>query len=180
MELKVSSASSRHLTSPAPDQLQPGPWLCHRAVLDLSPEAVRGLIPLALWHIKPIFFYFTFPSVLRRLGAGRRFSFCQPWQTRSLVAQSSIAPFGGWSAALCWSLYPRNQLSSFLQRLVPSKTFFLPPLPASSCQFLPGACLEAGTVIYLGRAQPNAQASSRAWQNWNLKIALRQSALFPC
>lgn len=73
MELKVSSASSRHLTSPAPEQLQPGPWLCHRAVLDLSPEALRGLIPLALWRIKQIFFYFTFPSVLRRLGVKVQF-----------------------------------------------------------------------------------------------------------
>lgn len=112
-----------------------------------SPQRLSG--DWFLLHCGILSRYFSIlPSLLCWEDWGRRFSFCQPWQTRSLVAQSLIAPFGGWSAALCWSLYPRNQLSSFLQRLVPFKTFFLPPIPASSCQFLPGACLEAGTESF--------------------------------
>lgn len=59
-----------------------------------------------------------------------------------------------------------------------------PLRPFSCLLFLPvpawSLLRSRNRVIYLGTAQSNAQASSRAWQNWNLKIALRQSALFPC
>lgn len=177
MDLELSIASNRHLTTPAPEQLQPRPWLCHRAVLDLSPEALRGLTPLALGHIKQPLFPFYLPFYAETIGNREKVQFL-PGLT-GLVSSGPNLDCTIWCLECCSLLItvPQEPWAHSFRDLCPLRSFscllFL-MVPAWSLLRI------RNRVIYPGAAQPNAQASSRAWQNWNLKIALRWSALFPC
>lgn len=115
-------------------------------------QRLPGTDSSALWHIMQIFSYFTFPYVLRILGAGG---------SSISEASSGSKPgctiwwLGCWHS---WPLYPRNQLSSFLP-LVPSKTFpCLLLLPAWSL-------LRTRNSHLPGKSSDKHPASSRAWQN---------------
>lgn len=142
-------------------------WTC--------PQGLSGywfLLHCGIWC--RYFSYFTFPSMPGN-GVGRRFNFCQPWQAWSLLAQSSTAAFGAWSAALAAQCAPGTSWAHSFRDLCPLRPFpyllFLPP-PAWSLLRI------RNRVIYLGRAQPNTQDRSRAKPK--LKNSLWQSALFPC
>lgn len=174
MALEVSTASSRHLTSPAPDQLQPGPWLSQHCAGPV-PRGSRGLIPLALCHIMQILFLFYLLFYSRKLGAQKKFNFCQPWQAQSLLAQSSVAAFGAWNAALADHCTPGTSWAHSFRDFCPLRPFpCLLSLPVLAWSLL----RIRNKVIYLRRAQPNIQARSRA--KLKLKNSLRWSALFPC
>lgn len=129
---------------------------CPWPVLDW-PEAPRDWF---FWHwgtLCRVFSYFTFPSVLRRLGAGGRLSF---WSLLCLRAWLHHLGVG----VLAFLATVPQEPAELVPSTVPSETF--------PCLLLLPACslLRIRNSHLPGSSSDKHPASRRAWQNWNLKI----------
>lgn len=141
MDLEVSPASSQRLTSPAPGQLQPGPWLSQPCA-EPGPRGSQGTDSscTVAYILCRYFSCFTFPPMLRRLGQGG-----------VSISASLDRPGLFWLKARLHHLVVGVLLSLATApgtSWAHSSRDLCPLRPFSFLLFLPGACLESGTLSF--------------------------------